>query len=206
MSRKPNTTTIEPSAIVAPGTSQVTNIEYLNTEGNVVPPPVFPIVAPILPVTTAQNPHTSDEPTPDVETTTEPDTRRNKGRGTGTSEKSRAAMGLSDDQTTIWIPCILLKTTRDLLAKCAKHRNVKLTVFAATFAAQGIESNMAALTAEAAEYDNLRAIAEGPRTPKKLSTMTPEQLRAFVAQQKQLQAQAQAMLDALNIQEKSDIE
>ena len=192
MSRKTNTTTIEPTVTAPP----VIAAPVL---------PILPIVAPILPATTAQEPHTSDESASDAETATEPDTRRNKGRGTGTSEKSRAAMGLTDDQTTIWIPCVLLKATRDLLAKCAKHRNVKLPVFAATFAAQGIESNMPALTAEAAEYDNLRSIAEGPRTPKKLSTMTPDQLRAFVAQQITLQQQAQAMLDALNIGEETTI-
>lgn len=146
-------------------------------------------------------------PTAANESEPEPDTRRNKGRGTGTSAKSRAVMGVKDNEVAVWVPIIMPKTTRELILNCAKHRNLTMPVYcAATFIKSGLDAAMPTIEAEAAEYAKLREIAEGPRVPKRLTTMTPDQLRAYLAEQNALILQAQAMLDAMPTTEVPDIE
>ena len=157
------------------------------------------ISAPILLATNEAALPAHEDPLEEGNEPESPDTRRNKGKGTGTGTKSRAAMGVKEDEIIVWAPVIMPKTTRELLLNCAKHRNLTMPIYCcSTFIRAGLDAAMPEIEKEAAEYAALKAIAEGPRTPKKLATMTPDQLRAFVNAQKELQAQAQAMLDALS--------
>lgn len=177
------------------------------TMPDIAPPPAN--TAPPLLTTNEQALFAHEKPLEEENEPESPDIRRNKGKGTGTGTKSRAAMGVKEDEIVVWAPVIMPKTTRELLLQCAKHRNLTMPIYCcSTFIRAGLDAAMPQIETEAAEYAALKAIAEGPRTPKKLATMTPDQLRAFVNAQKELQAQAQAMLDALSTdaEEGTDIE